>query len=210
MEEANLKEKLCNKRALVLYRALLRQCGITDANDEHVIALNENLIQPIFDTQDPELSLLAIECIGLVSLIHKDAWLSYGKIFLEILQEDTGSSPEVNYFGAKDKAVALRAASDALIVHGIEDNNTQVLFGLITGPEYQFHPNPHLRQISVEGACKMMFSKKLCDDYPNSEHIESLLAYLLVQLFERQSLRLQRQASATGGGLIRSIITVFF
>lgn len=81
IEEINLKEKLHQKRCLILYRALLRQCGVTDANDQHAIALNESLIKPIIEGKDTELILLAIECIGLICLIHKEAWYTYSDVF---------------------------------------------------------------------------------------------------------------------------------
>lgn len=45
-EETHLKEKLAYKRSLILCRSLLKQCRITNIEDQNVINIAETLIHP--------------------------------------------------------------------------------------------------------------------------------------------------------------------
>jgi hypothetical protein len=71
VEECYLKQKLVFKRALQLCKALLKQCGGQDVQDQNVVSMCESLIQPAITSQDQELNLLAIECIGLIAILDK-------------------------------------------------------------------------------------------------------------------------------------------
>lgn len=114
LEELHLKEKLSKKRCLYLYRALLRNCGISDMKDQNAIDFYGSLVEPILKEQDSEMLLNCIECIGLICLISKEMWQSNYVIFKGILVEKEGA----DCFQAKDKAVALKACYDAFMMHG--------------------------------------------------------------------------------------------
>jgi hypothetical protein len=72
----------------------------------------------------------------------------------------------------------LKSAVDGLIVHGICGQSTQDLFNIIT-QNYLHIKEPILRQIAIEGVCKMMFSTKLCDD-SDPAVVENILVTLLI------------------------------
>jgi len=95
----------------------------------------------------------------------------------------------------------LKSAVDGLIIHGICDEGTIELFDLITG-EYLFVKDRVLRQVTIEGVCKMMFSPKLCDEQTDQTKVEGILAQLIVQLFDK--------TFNWQNSLVRSILTVFF
>ena len=100
----------------------------------------------------------------------------------------------------REKVIAIKSVVDGLIVHGICDEKSQELFDLITGTFLTIKEKV-LRQVSIEGVCKMLFSTKLCDEN-NQEHVEAILARLIFQLFDK---KYNFQNS-----LVRSILTVFF
>ena len=194
IEEVNLKEKLCFKRALIMCRGLLKQCRLADVNDHDVITICETLIAPAIDGTDHENLLLAIECIGLLTILDKQVFMNYSEIFRQILTED------VSIENKREKVIAIKSVVDGLIVHGLCDDKSQALFDLITGPFLTIREKV-LRQVSIEGVCKMLFSTKLCDEN-DQDHVESILAQLVYQLFDK---KFNFQNS-----LVRSILTVFF
>jgi len=61
-----------------------------------------------------------------------------------------------------EKIIALRASVDALIMHG-PDEQTIKIYKVITG-QYLLTKNKILRQLTVEGICKMLFSTKVTAD----------------------------------------------
>jgi hypothetical protein len=85
VEETYLKEKLVFKRSLVLCKSLLKYCGVKDVNDQNVLDVCEQLIQPAIETGDPDLTILAIECIGLVTMLDKEVFVNYCGIYTSIL-----------------------------------------------------------------------------------------------------------------------------
>jgi len=188
-----LKEKLCFKRALIMCHSLLKQCRITDVDDSNVISICETLIEPAIKSVDHENTLLAIECIGLLTLLDSDVFSNYTAIFVKILTED------VNMDNKREKVIALKSSVDGLIVHGVTEETVE-LYELIT-QEYLRVKDRVLRQVAVEGVCKMLFSTKLCDENDQGQ-IEAVLANLLMQLFDK---KFNHQNS-----LVRSILTVFF
>jgi len=127
VEETYLKEKCCFKRALVLCKAMLKQCGVRDVNDQNVVSICETLIEPAIKSNDAELTLLAIECIGLITILDEEVFHNYAGIFISILESDTDNEQSL-----KDKIVSLKSAVDGLIVHGITNENSKDLFELIT------------------------------------------------------------------------------
>jgi len=160
VEETYLKEKCCFKRALILCKAMLKQCGVRDVNDQNVVSICETLIEPAIKSNDSELTLLAIECIGLITILDEEVFHNYAGIFFSILESNENTDSEQ---GLKDKIVSLKSAVDGLIVHGINNQTARNLFELITD-KYLHIKQPILRQITIEGVCKMMFSTKLCDE----------------------------------------------
>ena len=160
--------------------------------DQNVVEICEFLIHPAIESQDQELTLLAIECIGLIAILDKVVFQNYALIFKSILD-----NKEPNH--QKERIVALKAAVDGLIVHGIFDDSTRLIFNDIT-QVHLFERDPPLKQIAVEGVCKMMFSLKLCEQIPN-EDMEAILVSLLVQLFDRKYNALN--------SLVRSLLSVF-
>lgn len=95
--------------------------------------------------------------------------------------------------------MALKAAVDGLIVHGMSDESTQLLFTDIT-QVHLFDRDPPLKQIAVEGVCKMLFSLKLCENVQDQD-MEAILVSLLVQLFDRKYNALN--------SLVRSLLSIF-
>lgn len=69
------------------------------------------------------MSLLAIECMGLITILDRGSWMQYGRLFAKVLSNGDAA--------ARDKVVTLKAAVDGLIIHGVCDEATQGLFELI-------------------------------------------------------------------------------
>ena len=113
------------------------------------------MIGPALNSSDVENQGLALECVGLLTLLNKSIFSDYANIFKTILQNN---EPET----IRDRVIALKSSVDGLIVHGIVDGNTNELFDAITLNFFKFHDRI-LRQVAIEGVCKMMFVPKLCD-----------------------------------------------
>lgn len=85
LEEINLKEKLTLKRSLNLCLILLKQCR-ANVNDKNLVDICVTIIQPALQATDDRENLhLAIESIGLLSLLDKDLFENYSRIFSAIL-----------------------------------------------------------------------------------------------------------------------------
>ena len=162
-----------------------------------MVEVCESLIQPAIETGDPDLTLLAIECIGLVTMLDKEVFTNYSSIYISILKNSSTQQSEQEL---RSKLIALKSAIDGLMVHGVCDESTQELFDLITR-NYMQGNDPYLRQITIEGVCKMMFNNKLCDDCDPAQS-EAIISALLVQLFDK---KFNSQNS-----LVRSILSFFF
>ncbi len=118
---------------------MLKQCGVRDVNDQNVVSICETLIEPAIKSNDSELTLLAIECIGLITILDEEVFHNYAGIFYSILESDHDTEQ-----GLKDKIVSLKSAVDGLIVHGISSQTARNLFELITG-KYLHIRQPILR-----------------------------------------------------------------
>jgi hypothetical protein len=191
IEELNLKEKLSFKRALNLCLILLKQCR-ADVNDQNLITICETLIGPAIQSKDKDNMLLAIECIGLLCLLDKELFQNYSRIFQTILTEDSGE--------VREKIIALKSSVDSLIIHGIDARTTLKLQRIIV-EDYLVSKDRLMRQITIEGICKMLFSRKLTQDADHNE-MEFLLSQLILQWFDG---RFNWQNS-----LVRQILNVFF
>ena len=100
----------------------------------------------------------------------------------------------------KDKIVTLKSTVDALVRHGILNNDCKRLFQMIS-LQYIFVRDPLLKQIAIEGVCKMLFSKTLFEDYSQAE-VESAVCYLLIQLFDKKYNQ--------NNSLVVNILSMFF
>jgi hypothetical protein len=78
---------------------------------------------------------------------------------------------------ARDRIIALKSAVDGLIVHGAYDDITGELFDMVTG-DFMKTNDRILRQVAIEGVCKMMFVPKLCDENDQTK-VEAIIAKLL-------------------------------
>ena len=97
--------------------------------------------------------LLGLECIGLICLLDKSLFQNYSLIFQSILLDDLTKN------NLNEKIIALKSSVDSLIIHGA-DSSTQKLQKIIV-EDYMLIKNKVLRQITIEGITKMLFSRKL-------------------------------------------------
>ena len=102
--------------------------------------------------------MLAFECIGLICILDKEVFLNYSKIFTEILQAEI--SPEKD--NKREKVIAIKSVVDGLIIHGIGEDQFKSFFEILT-TNYLTTKDRILRQVTIEGVCKMLFTKNLCD-----------------------------------------------
>ena len=127
IEEINLKAKLTLKRSLSLCLILLKQCR-ANVHDSNLVDICETLINPALQaTEDTENQLLVIESIGLLSLLDKDLFSNYSRIFLSILQDsldqtDFDLNDEEDKMKLKQTIIALKSSIDGLIFYGTNEN----------------------------------------------------------------------------------------
>lgn len=114
---------------------------------------------------------LALECVGLLTLLNKNLFSNYAEIFKSCLSVD---DPDAR----RDRIIALKSSIDGLIVHGMFDDITTELFDMVTC-DFLKTNDRILRQVAVEGVCKLMFVPKLCDEN-DPKRVESIIAQLLV------------------------------
>jgi hypothetical protein len=135
---------------------------------------------------------IALECVGLLTLLNKNIFSNYAEIFKTCLEVD---DPEAQ----RDRIIALKSSIDGLIVHGVFDDITGKLFDMVTG-DFLKTSDRIIRQVAIEGVCKLMFVPKLCDEN-DPKKVEGIIVQLLVQLFDK---KYNWQNS-----LVRSILTLF-
>ena len=82
------------KRALVLCRSLLKNCR--DTPDQDHFLLIQQIISPAIDSQDFDLQVLALGCIGLVSIIDQNSFKLYARVFLDMLKNKHSGTTEAN------------------------------------------------------------------------------------------------------------------
>ena len=142
---------------------------------------------------DTELVLQAIECFGLLIILDREVFISYVDTFQTFLSEE-----EPLYDNLHERVVAIKSVVDGLMIHGICDEKAKGLFDTVTS-KYLTIRQKVLRQVTIEGVCKMLFSPKLCDEN-DQEQVESILAKLIMLLFDK---RYNLQNS-----FVRSVITI--
>ena len=192
-----MKEKLSYKRALILCRTLLKQCRLSNVNDQNVIAICETIVHPcVLNLTDKENLLLAFECIGLICILDKSVFLNYSKIFTEILDDEI--DPEKD--NKREKVIAIKSVVDGLIIHGISEPQLDTFFEILT-KKYLTVKDRILRQVSIEGVCKMLFTPRLCDQN-DQKRIEAILAQLLLLFFDHEY--------SPKNSLVTSILNEFF
>ena len=135
----------------------------------------------------------AIECFGLLIILDREVFISYVDTFQTFLSEE-----EPLYDNLHERVVAIKSVVDGLMIHGICDEKAKGLFDTVTS-KYLTIRQKVLRQVTIEGVCKMLFSPKLCDEN-DQEQVESILAKLIMLLFDK---RYNLQNS-----FVRSVITI--
>ena len=83
----------------------------------------------------------------------------------------------------REKIIALKSSVDSLIIHGVDAKTTLKLQRIII-EDYMVIKDRILRQITIEGICKMLFSRKLTQDADHNE-VEFLLSQLIEYLLSR-------------------------
>jgi len=81
---------------------------------------------------------------------------------------------DVQQDNLREKIIALKSSVDSLIIHGVDAKTTQKLQRTII-EDYMVTKDRILRQITIEGICKMLFSRKLTVDADHNE-MEFLLS----------------------------------
>ena len=191
LEESRLKEKLNMKRALSLCSTLLKQCR-ANISDKNLIDICQNLIMPSLQTDDRDMLVLSFESIGLLSLLDKGLFHNYSKIYLAIMMDCVSNFQSAASLDEKDlheTIIVLRSSFDGLIMHGV-DEETQRLQDFILDNFLYCHCRP-IRQISVEGICKLLFSIKVNEQGSavlEEEQSTQIIAHLLIQLFDKRYL----------------------
>ena len=135
----------------------------------------------------------AIECFGLLIILDREVFISYVDTFQTFLSEE-----EPLYDNLHERVVAIKSVVDGLMIHGICDEKAKGLFDTVTS-KYLTIRQKVLRQVTIEGVCKMLFSPKLCDEN-DQEQVESILAKLIMLHFDKQY-NLQNS-------FVRSVITI--
>lgn len=141
---------------------LLKQCR-ANVNDKNLVDICVTLIQPALQShEDRENFLLAIESIGQLCLLDRELFENYSRIFLAILADTFSNNAEdevIDDETLKETLLALKCSIDGLIVHGTspETEDLQV----IIMQHFIFIRNKRLRQVTIEGVCKMLFSIKI-------------------------------------------------
>ena len=85
-------------------------------------------------------------------------FLNYSKIFTEILVADSSLERE----NKREKVIAIKSVVDSLIIHGLSEDKFAHFFKILTR-DYLTTKDRILRQVTIEGVCKMLFTTKLCD-----------------------------------------------
>jgi hypothetical protein len=199
IEEITLKEKLTLKRSLNLCLILLKQCR-ANVNDKNLVDICVTIIQPALQaTDDRDNLVLAIESIGLLSLLDKDLFENYSRIFSAILADAADNSRNCDDGSIIETLIALKSSIDGLICHGtseVTEDLQQVIL-----QHFMFSADKRLRQVTVEGVCKMLFSstitkglgkpKQLKDEAdeeecPQNDGIICIISQLLIQWFDKK------------------------
>lgn len=112
--------------------------------------LDETLLSPAIQHQDPNTRKLAITCLGLYCSLRKSFAKKYIDLILKIIQFDHESI----------KLIAIQVLFDLVMIFGIntfeQDNSIKEI--LI---EYLTHEEVSIRTICIEGFCKLYLSGEL-------------------------------------------------
>jgi hypothetical protein len=121
-----------------------------------------------------------MEILGLMSILDQKVFLDYSNTFKRLLTKkeddhcyESESRYEREYF-LKEKIVALKCSIDGILLHGICNEDVESAFDLITN-DYLKSQNRYLRQVTIEGVCKLLVSNKIINDEKNREKIEAII-----------------------------------
>ena len=100
------------------------------------------------DLADNENQLLVTECVGLLSLLDKDLFENYSRIFLAILwdslsQDSYDMTNESDEIKLKQAILALKASFDGLIFYGVNERSERLQQIIVK--EYIYSKDSRLR-----------------------------------------------------------------
>lgn len=156
-------------RALVLSHSMLVNCQI-DSKDTSIIDLMKNIILPQLQSdQEDNLEVieLALRCLAMLALMSEQLFMDYYQIFEQILQTN------IDQFKYQRESVqeiiSLKLIVDALIIYRhinySQFNYDQLLKYLIN---YACFGKIQMRQIAIEGLCKIVFSYNPAHGVPSA------------------------------------------
>ena len=117
LEEISLKIKLHLKRALNLLLILLKQCR-ANVNDVNLLTMSLQIVKPgLQAVHDTDIQILALECVGLCTLLDIEIFNNYSPIFGALI-DDALDSVGSNILDLPETIMAVRSVIDGLIVHG--------------------------------------------------------------------------------------------
>lgn len=102
-----------------------------DTNDSNLVEICETLIQPALQaSDDSDNQILAIEAIGLLSLLDEIMFNNYSRIFMAILKGSLHIKDFSNLHPRDDTKkkviIALKASIDGLIFYGSNTDTEQL------------------------------------------------------------------------------------
>jgi hypothetical protein len=149
-------------------------------SNNNILEASQILIECAIKTGDKENLLQAIEILGLLSILFKDIFVSYVGTFKKILTktedacfDEIDSKYDREHF-LKEKIIALKCTIDGILLHGICSDTVEQAFDLIT-TDYLKSKNIYLRQVTIEGVCKLLITKKIEEDQSRRQKIEAIL-----------------------------------
>ena len=199
------------RRALTLGLVLLKQCR-TNVADKNLMDICIKMIQPSLSRDDDEeIQILAIESIGLLGLLDRGLFINYSIISKAILEEALQCIEQDHRIPKNqlhESILSLKSTFDGLIVHGIEPDTQSLLDIILTSLFYT--PNRLLRQMTIEGMVKLLFSirvtKQVVMEPENPAALEQtskealsqktlliLLSHLIIQWFDTKYFKHQNE-----------------
>jgi len=206
--------------------------------DKALLEICVALIQPALAiSDDAELQILAIESIGLLGLLDGDLFKNYCQVFRAILDDALATMQAQGRLSKStlhEVIVALKSSFDGLIVHGATEQ-TEALQELIVR-SFIYAPEKHLRQLTIEGVAKLLFSiniskaaeaqavqpsqgqdaedeKKLAEP-SGDEVLIVLISHLIIQWFDKKYLATQSSqlygAKSSRTSIVKQALDVFF
>lgn len=100
-----------------------------------------------------------IECLGLLCLLDSGMFGNLQKIFQALLEDCGELVDSEESIHMKLTLIALKASIDGLIFYGPSEQTSEL--ERIIFQDLLFSRSQNIRQVTIEGVCKMLFSIKL-------------------------------------------------